>query len=332
MMNRTILAALVAASTALAATAAAAKETITFAYLDDPSHHAVMWALQNGKVTSDLVAVEATALQIPALIQATAARTYDVVQTAAMAIPRARARGLDLQIMGTALRYHESGEGADIWVPADSDIQSAADLKGKRLAVYSLGSAGITLARIALSETHGFDVALQDGDVAFVEMPAPAMPAALAAGRVDAATLIHSQAFEAMQTGDFRSVVSTAEDNTRNFGVRMVSAILAGYGDKVAGDPEAYKEFLRVLRASMEYARKNPDEVFSAVAEETGVDPAFFEAWFSTFSDFPVTMNEDDVKAIGILWDEAEKLGLLEDTPPVMETVWQPALEVAAGQ
>ena len=34
-------------------------------------------------------------------------------------------------------------------------------------------------------------------------MPAPNLPAALAAGQIDAATLIHSQAFKALQTGEF---------------------------------------------------------------------------------------------------------------------------------
>jgi NitT/TauT family transport system substrate-binding protein len=318
MLRKLAVAALVAAL----ALPALARETVRFAYLADPSHEAVLWALKNGKVTSETVEVEAEALQIPALIQATAARSYDVVQTAGMAIPRARARGLDLRIIGTALRYHAEGEGADIWVPADSPIQSAEDLRGGKLAVYSIGSSGITLARIALANAHGMNVALEGGDVEFVEMPAPGMPAALAAERVDAATLIHAQAFEARRTGAFRSVVSTAVDNHDAFGVRMVSAVLAGYGDKLDADPETYREFLRLLRGSVDYALANRDEVFAAVAAETDVEPAFFETWFSEYSDFPVLLSEDDVKAIAILWREAEKLGLLENVPPIEETIW----------
>ena len=64
-------------------------------------------------------------------------------------------------------------------------------------------------------------------------MPAPALPAALAAGRIDAATLIHAQAFKALQTGEFVAVTQTAADLTKKFGVRMVSAVLAGYGEKL---------------------------------------------------------------------------------------------------
>ena len=48
-----------------------AQTTIKLGYLADPSHEAVMWALRNGKVKSDKVKVEATPLDISALIQAT---------------------------------------------------------------------------------------------------------------------------------------------------------------------------------------------------------------------------------------------------------------------
>ena len=323
-MKSWIIGGMLAAATL--AVPANAQTTVTFGYLADPSHEAVMWALRNGKVKSDTVKIEATPLDISALIQATAARTYDVVQTAAVAVPRARERGLDLRIVGTGLRYHSSGEGAGIWVAKGSPLKSIKDLKGKKLGVYSLGSAGITLIRIALADVHGYNVAVRGGDVEFVEMPAPALPAALASGRIDAATLIHAQAFKAQQSGEFVAITQTAEDLTKKFGVRMVSAVLAGYGEKLDAKPETYREFLRVLHASMDYALKNPTEVFSAVGKETGTDPEFFKAWFTRFSDFPVLLPQDDIKAIDLLWKRSVELDILKTVPPAIETVWKPAL------
>lgn len=178
------------------------KTTVTFGYLADPSHEAALYALRKGLVVSDTVHVEATPLDVAALQQATAARTFDVIQTAAMAVPRAKARGLPLEVIGTGLRNHKSGASGGIWVPADSQIRDVRDLKGKRLAVYSMSSAGITLTRLALHHKWGLNVAAPGGDIQFVELPAPAMPAALAAGRVDAATLVHSQAYQASQTNN----------------------------------------------------------------------------------------------------------------------------------
>jgi ABC-type nitrate/sulfonate/bicarbonate transport system substrate-binding protein len=245
-------------------------------------------------------------------------------------VPRARARGLDLLIIGAGLRYHTSGEGSGIWVKKDSPIKTVADLKGKRLAVYSLGSAGITLVRIALHDVYGLNVSLKGGDLEFIEMPAPAMPAALATDKVDAATLIHAQAFKAMQTGEFRPIAQIAKDLTNKYKLRMVSAVLAGYGEKLRQKPAVYREFQRVLHASMEYAREHPDEVFPQVGKKFNIDPAFFKAWFSRFSDFPVVLSDQDIKAVAFLWEKAKELGILKSYPPIQNAIWDKALREEA--
>ena len=103
-----LLAALALAGGVAAAPAWAQQATIKLAYLADPSHEAVMWALRQGKVKSDKVKVEATPLDISALIQATAARTYDIIQTAAMAVPRAREAALYLEGRWHGLQFLES--------------------------------------------------------------------------------------------------------------------------------------------------------------------------------------------------------------------------------
>ena len=98
----------------LAPAPAFAKDTISFAYLLDPAYDAVVWPLTHGKVTSDTVDVTVKSLDIPALLQATGAKTYDVVMTAAIGVPQAKSRGLELSIMATALRNQaQGGKGGD---------------------------------------------------------------------------------------------------------------------------------------------------------------------------------------------------------------------------
>src|SRR5215203_4127729 len=89
---------------------ALAKEKVTYAYLLDPAYDAVTWAMSNGKVTSDLIEVEARGLAIPQLIQATSAKQYDVIMTAVIAMPPAAARGLELKVLSTALQQSRAGE------------------------------------------------------------------------------------------------------------------------------------------------------------------------------------------------------------------------------
>src|SRR5258708_25815155 len=90
---------------------AQSKDKVTYAYLLDPAYDAVTWAMTNGKVTSDLITVEARGLAIPQLIQATSANQYDVIMTPVIAIPPPAARRLELVVLSPPL--HPSPRRAD---------------------------------------------------------------------------------------------------------------------------------------------------------------------------------------------------------------------------
>ena len=75
---------------------------------------------------------------------------------------------------------------------------------------------------------HGLNVSYQGGDSQWVEVPAPSIPAALSSGNIDAGTLIHAQAYKAQQSGEFRSIVQAAVDNSAVFGVPTVAAVYVG--------------------------------------------------------------------------------------------------------
>ena len=268
-----------------------AKEKVTYAYLLDPAYDAVTWAMSNGKVSSDLITVEARGLAIPQLIQATSAKQYDVIMTAVIAIPPAAARGLELKVLSTALQQSPKGEGAGIWVKSDSPIKNPKELKGKSLGSYALRSTGYTQVRLALIKKYGLNAALEGGDLKQVEIQAPNLPGALAAGQIDAATLIHSQAYRARKSGEFRPIAETGRDNIETFGMRFISALNVSYPERLAQRPEAFKEFNRMFRDSVRYALAHRDEVFGAVGKQTNLPPDFFNWWFEKSSDVPGTFD-----------------------------------------
>ena len=323
-MFRNILTAALAAFAV--STHANAEETITVAHLLDPSHDAAFWAINHGKVSAPGIRIEAKGLAIPALIQSTVSKKYDVIQTAVMAIPRAKSKGLDLEVLATGLRSHNKAHSGDIWVKQDSPIRNADDLKGRKIGVYSLQSTGITLIRIALWKKYGHNVSFQGGDSEWVQVPAPSIPAALASDRIDAGTLIHAQAYKAIRSGEFRSVVPAAKDNVEIFGIPTVAAVYVGYPDKLAARPEAFKAFTRLFKASVQYALDHPDEVFTAVGEEKDIDPAFFTEWFATFSQIPAAVSEGDVLAMQKVWEFSKEMGILEEYPNAADVVWEHAI------
>ena len=226
------------------------------------------------------------------MIQATSAKQYDVIMTAVIAIPPAAARGLELKVLSTALQQSPAGEGAGVWVKSDSPIKNPKELKGKTLGSYALRSTGYTQVRFALIKKYGLNAALEGGDLKQVEIQAPNLPGALAAGQIDAATLIHSQAFRALKSGEFRPIAETGRDNIEVYGMRFVSALNVSYPERLAQRPEAFKEFNRMFRESVRYALAHRDEVFGAVGKQNNLPPEFFNWWFEKSSDVPGTFEE----------------------------------------
>ncbi len=316
----------IAALLAAAATVpAAAKEKLSFAYLQDPVLEAVMWPIRNGKVPSETLEIEGRGYQIPVLLQGTATKQWDVVMTAVMSVPRAKEQGLELRVLSTALRYHTSGDGAHVWVKKGGPYKTIQDLKGKTIGTYGLQSTGITLVRLALWKKYGVNVQYENGDFKWQQLPAPALPGALATDKIDAATLIHSQAFVAAKNGDFVPVARTAEDMFEMFKLRMVSAVNVGYAEKIAAKPALYKEFNRVLLASVTYTLKNMAEVSEAAGKETKTEPAYFKAWFEQYSEFPAVVSQNDIDAMNKVWALSKELGLLADFPDAKTMIWEGA-------
>jgi NitT/TauT family transport system substrate-binding protein len=305
---------------------AVAKETITYAYLLDPALEGVLYAIKSGKVSSKTVEIKASALAIPALIQSTPAKRYDVIMNAVMAIPFAKKRGLDLVVLSTALRSPKGRKGAGIWVKKSSPYKTLADLKGKTMGNYALRSTGTTWIRIALWKKHGMNVSYKNGDFKWVQIQAPALLPALASGRIDAATLIHAQAYKAKQSGDYRVLAWTNQDIKALFGVDSVAAVNVTYPEKLAKRPAAFKEFSRMLRESVLYAVKNPDEVGKAIAKTNKISPEYFKAWMADYSFFPGAVSDEDMKAMEVVWNNAKEMGIIQKAPKAADVVWKEAI------
>ncbi|MGI9334802.1 MAG: ABC transporter substrate-binding protein [Gammaproteobacteria bacterium] len=307
---------------------AQAKETITYAYLLDPAQEGILYAIRAGIVTSDAIEIDARPLAIPALIQSTPTKQYDVLMNAVMAIPLARRRGLDLVVLSTGITAAPGRKGGGLWVKKDSAYHAVADLKGKTVGNYALKSTGTTWARIALTRTHGINASYENGDFEWVQLPAPSLPAALESGRIDAATLIHSQAFKAERSGDFRALNHTAEDIHAQFGVNTVSAVLVSYPEKLAERPDAFKEFNRMLKASVDYAVANPDAVGAEIAKQGKISAEYFKVWLADYSRTPGVISSDHLEAMETVWMNAEMLGLLEagEAPKAESVIWEHAI------
>ena len=323
---RKICTAVIVAMTAALTNPLQAKDKITYAHLIDPSLEGLLYAINTGIVKSSTVEVDAKALAIPALIQSTPTKRFDVIMNAVMAIPLAKKRGLNLVVLSTALRAGAGREGGSVWVKADSPYKSVKDLKGKTIGNYALRATGTTWIRIALWKAHGMNVSYEGGDMKWVQLPAPTLLGALETGRIDASTLIHAQAYAASKSGKYRTVAETSKDIYKLFGIDTVSAVNVSYPEKLKARPAAFKEFNRMLKASVDYAVANPKKVGQAISKTNKISPEFFAVWMKRFAFFPAVVSKSDMKSMETVWQNAKEMGIIKKYPAASSVVWEHAI------
>jgi NitT/TauT family transport system substrate-binding protein len=153
-------------------------------------------------------------------------------------------------------------------VPKDSDVEDAADLAGRTVAVNTLNNIGDTTIRKVVADAGG------DADaVEFVEMGFPDMPAAVAGGQVDAAWIVEPHLTRALQDG--------ARVVTSNFAETDPGLLIAAYftsDQEIAADPDTVEAFTAAMEQSLTYAEEHPDETRAVLDTYTEIDPAVKEA------------------------------------------------------
>jgi NitT/TauT family transport system substrate-binding protein len=151
--------------------------------------------------------------------------------------------GAELVVVAEATR---AGAGyARLYVAADADLESTADLIGRTVGVDRLND----VAQIALA-ARLTDVGLRLSDLTLVEVPGQHMAAALEAGSVDAVAAVEPHATVIDQTGDAKVVVEL-------FSGRLIDLPVAGWyttAEFAAANPNTVGAFVRALALASEAA------------------------------------------------------------------------------
>jgi NitT/TauT family transport system substrate-binding protein len=253
-------------------------------------------------------------------------KQIDVFENGLLALEYAARQGLQMKMIGVELRYQPAPVGFGLWVKKDSPIKSINDLKGKKIAVGGLRATYLTVVRLAMSKKYGVNVALDGGDFNWVQVPGSGMLPALQTGRVDAALLSHIQSWQARKGDDYRMVVNAGQDLKDTFGFRVITTVLMAYKDQVEAKPKLYREFVRMLKESSDYAKQHPDEVFQAMAAKRKIEPAFFKDWYANYAEIPISITDEDITTINRIWEMSKQIGMSKDPGDVRNWIWEGAL------
>ncbi|HEV8021929.1 MAG TPA: ABC transporter substrate-binding protein [Candidatus Lustribacter sp.] len=148
-------------------------------------------------------------------------------------------------------------------VTANSPIQQAKDLNGKTIAVSTLHSLADLGARVWIDQNGG-----DSTTVKFTEIPFPAIPGALDAGRVDAAWVV--EPFVTVARKNDRVLFYGFDGIAKHFIVGAWVATQQWANDHA----DAVRRFAAVIHDTAVWANKNPQLSADILAKYVKIDPA----------------------------------------------------------
>jgi len=208
--------------------------------------------------------------------------------------------GIELVSNGNSTTGDTSSDFGAVVVPADSDIQDAADLAGKTVSVNNLSNIGDTTIR-KLVENAGGD----HESIKFVEIPFPDAPAAIESGQVDAAWILDPFLTQTVENG--------ARVIAYNFAETHPSLDISGYfttSSYIEENPEVVEQFTRAMKKSLEYAQENPEAVREIVGTYTKIDEEMRAKMV-----LPAFHADFDREGLTILGEAAASYGTLSKAP-----------------
>jgi NitT/TauT family transport system substrate-binding protein len=209
-------------------------------------------------------------------------------------------QGLPLTCITNANSTAGNPDFGAVVVPADSPIQSMADLAGKTVSVNTLNNIGDTTIRAVVEKAGGDPQAVQ-----FVEIPFPDAPAALQTGQVDAAWILDPFLTEAVDAG-----ARVLSYNFSDFHPELDISCVFTSRQLIQEDPDLVAAFQRAVNRSLEFAQQNPDEVRRITGTYTDIDPAVLERIV-----IPTFRTEFNREAMELLGQKATEYGTLSKEP-----------------
>jgi NitT/TauT family transport system substrate-binding protein len=212
---------------------------------------------------------------------------------------QATGRGVPLALVapGPGATGNAQDDFAAVVVPADSPIQSSADLAGKRVAINSINNISDTVVRESVRLAGG-----DPSSIEFVEIPFPDMPAAVSTGQVDAAFAVEPSATVGESQGLRR--VSAPYTETDD------DLTVAGYftSDQYAAEnPEVVQRFTDAMVEAQQYAQDNPDQVREVLGTYTQISPEIAQQLT-----LPTYQSEINRESVEKLLQLGEQDGIIE--------------------
>jgi NitT/TauT family transport system substrate-binding protein len=204
-----------------------------------------------------------------AIAAAVAGGAVDVGYADLGSLAKAHTRGVDFAIVAPAAMWVSSAPVNALMVAKTSTVRSARELNGKTVAVPGLGTGADYTVRDWL-QANGADLAT----IKIIELPYSAMPAALEAGRIDAAHI--AEPFIAVAKASAR-ILASADDV---LGKAYLRTVWFANGAWAKAHPDLVAKFAAVMRETARWAndKRNYAQSAAILVKYTQIDPALVKS------------------------------------------------------
>jgi NitT/TauT family transport system substrate-binding protein len=263
-MKRAAFVSATAAAAILPHVARAADPPIRFAASTAETFCLPLVAQELGYFTSAGLSVEITLINGGAAnTTAVIGHVVDVGTTNTGTFCNSHPRGIPLTIIAAGALYLSSAPTTVLVVAKTSSINTAADLKGKTIALPTLGESAEAGLMKWIDVTGGSSAATK-----FTEIPSVQMVAAVNDGRVDAALL--QEPFLAAGKSSVRKIAQPYDV----VAPRFLNTAYFSQDDWIAQNPATAAKLAAVLRRSAVWANNNDTAIVPILAKYSKMDPA----------------------------------------------------------
>jgi NitT/TauT family transport system substrate-binding protein len=274
----------------------------------DASIVGTLWGMQSGLFARYGVDVGLTSMSSGAAVSAALlGGSLDIGKSSLFGIIVGHAKGVPFALVAPSALYTAEGADTMLLVAKDGPIHSARDLNGKTVSVPALGDV-FTIGNLEWIDQNGGD----SRSVHLLELPHRAAAEALAAGRVDAATLAEPLLGDALASGKYRVLAHPLDAISKRFIVTAYVATL----DYVTKNADTVARFRRGIVEANAYAQAHETEMLPIIAKFSGIDP-------KTIQNNPTTLgtlaNLEDPHMIQPLIDAAVKYKAIPKPFPARE-------------
>lgn len=205
-------------------------------------------------------------------------------------------------------------------VPNDSDIQTVADLKGKKIGVASLADSPCLTAKRSLAKA-GIGVTAENMEVEFVVYSNTDLPMALQNGAIDAYCAADPAVSKAQEEYNLRAIIDTTADDEYKDEYCCLSFVTTNLAENY---PDLAAKYTRAVMKAAKWIEENSKEAARIQLEKNYVtgELEFNAAILESYNYNPsvsggydaLARSVEELQAIGIIRKETDAQALIDNS------------------